>query len=368
MAENTEVKHLYGKYADILVLGGASIPIFLGLMVMPVSGEFVVLAALIMMWLANFVNHPHFAHSYQIFYGSWPEVLSQRMEKSLRHRWWLAGVMAPLALFVMLLVGAYRWFQGDGLIMAWAITAMGALVGWHYVKQGFGMAMVDAALKKKYWTPAARKALLLNAYVCWAVAWCLFNVSGAGQSLWGVLGVRFTVPFEVLYLAMACGVVSTCWCSIQIYRCLSAHKRHVEDWSALPVAGVVAYFVSLYCWTVFSAVNPAFIYFIPFFHSLQYLAVVYRYKSNEIKSEGGRSSLSRFAVHGLILGALGFWLVPAGLDYFRSGELPKLVGYTSVLLAAFWLFINVHHYFIDNVLWRQGNPKVSQHLFGAKKI
>jgi hypothetical protein len=35
----------------------------------------------------------------------------------------------------------------------------------------------------------------------------------------------------------------------------------------------------------------------------------------------------------------------------------------ALSIACAWIFINVHHYFIDNVLWRQGNPKVKQFLF-----
>jgi hypothetical protein len=29
----------------------------------------------------------------------------------------------------------------------------------------------------------------------------------------------------------------------------------------------------------------------------------------------------------------------------------------------FYIFINVHHYFLDNVMWRRGNPDVQKHLF-----
>ena len=27
--------------------------------------------------------------------------------------------------------------------------------------------------------------------------------------------------------------------------------------------------------------------------------------------------------------------------------------------------INIHHYFIDNVIWRRDNPEMKSHLFGA---
>jgi hypothetical protein len=40
------------------------------------------------------------------------------------------------------------------------------------------------------------------------------------------------------------------------------------------------------------------------------------------------------------------------------------MGQTSIALACAWLFINIHHYLLDNVMWRKGNPSVAKHLFG----
>lgn len=74
-----------------------------------------------------------------------------------------------------------------------------------------------------------------------------------------------------------------------------------------------------------------------------------------------------FALRGVVLGALGFWLVPGMFDFARTGTLSLSVTQTSVALASAWLFINVHHYLIDNVLWRKGNPSVAKHLFGQSK-
>ena len=39
-------------------------------------------------------------------------------------------------------------------------------------------------------------------------------------------------------------------------------------------------------------------------------------------------------------------------------------GPTLALFIA-WTFINIHHYFIDNVTWRRENPETRRHLFGG---
>ena len=63
------------------------------------------------------------------------------------------------------------------------------------------------------------------------------------------------------------------------------------------------------------------------------------------------------------LGFAGFWGLPlllqAAVDYDRT-----LFG-DYLFLFVSWIFINVHHYFIDNVLWRRDNPETKRWLFGA---
>lgn len=361
---------LHGPWADSLLLGGASIIAFVLIVAINPGGTQIAALAAFMMLLANFVNHPHFANSYQIFYGSWRDVRAGTFPAMLRMRWYLAGVFLPAALLMWLAFSAWQWIQGETWLMAVSLNLMGALVGWHYVKQGFGMAMMNAALKKRYWTPEARRSMLWNAYACWFAAWVLINTSHAGSAFWGFFGLKPSLPGYVVILACASAVITTAWSSLLV-------ARNVIYWSSqgyrskdLPLSGVLAYFVTLYLWTVFSWVNPAYALVIPFFHSLQYLTVVWRYKKNEAGCQQNldsqsASSLKRFWMTGFLLGALGFWILPAGIDYVSTGHLPYISSEPALALAVFWIFINVHHYLIDNVLWRQGNPKVNQYLFLA---
>ena len=36
---------------------------------------------------------------------------------------------------------------------------------------------------------------------------------------------------------------------------------------------------------------------------------------------------------------------------------------SSLFFFIVLIFINVHHYFLDNVMWRRGNPEVAKYLF-----
>lgn len=321
--------------------------------------------AVSMLVLANFVNHPHFAFSYQLFYGSWGEVRQNIMPVDLRRRWWFAGVIAPVLLAICLLIGALLLLQGKALMLGLTLSLMGLLVGWHYVKQGFGMAMLDAALKKCYWPDAARKALLMNAYVCWGATWFIGSSSVLAPTFWGVKGIGLGVPVPLMVGAGLVAGITTIWCVVAVARCVSEWRRKQLGWKQLPVAGLVAYAITLYLWLGLITQEPAFILVVPFFHSLQYMTVVFRYKRNEaIAGKWKSKRMAWFVLNALVLGALGFWLLPGVADYLRTGQIPNLYRGTAVGLACAWIFINVHHYFIDNVLWRQGNPKVKRFLFG----
>lgn len=79
---------------------------------------------------------------------------------------------------------------------------------------------------------------------------------------------------------------------------------------------------------------------------------------------------TQFIVHMLLIGALILSVIPTAFDILSSNNLlPSAFVYNSQLfgtglyLFIFSVFINIHHYFIDNVLWRRDNPKVREFLF-----
>ena len=44
-------------------------------------------------------------------------------------------------------------------------------VGWHYVKQGYGILIVDSVQKRLMFSGRAKILLRANGYACWMVAW-----------------------------------------------------------------------------------------------------------------------------------------------------------------------------------------------------
>src|SRR5262249_18088302 len=156
-------------------------------------------------------------------------------------------------------------------------------------------------------------------------------------------------------------------------------RRWRENAGRLPFNGIVAYVVTLYTWILFVRINPLWLLVTPALHSLQYLAVVWRYESNYEKDQQGAMDQPALAIFRAWLGRthrlrlLGFGLVGlvGGFVVILGAPivLQLLVPYYTEIFGAtfflfiFWIFINVHHYFLDNVTWRRDNPYVRRYLF-----
>jgi hypothetical protein len=135
--------------------------------------------------------------------------------------------------------------------------------------------------------------------------------------------------------------------------------------------------VSIYLWFFPGFKHPVFDYSIPFFHSLQYLALAGQFKFNQVAAQLGPAEgearrklwLRKFAGYWFVvflLGLVGFVGLPGGLDALGLLPWDHQLGPTP-FTAMIIVFINVHHYFIDNVIWRASNPEIRKYLFKSDR-
>lgn len=362
--------YLFGPKADFLFLGGGSlivIPVFGALIYAGLPFEYLALATMI---ASHFINNPHFAHSYQIFYRRFgAKLTSPEYPSGLRVRYFVSGVLVPV-LLALFFAGCI--LADDIRTLALAANLMLFLVGWHYVKQGYGMLILDSVLKRRFFSDFEKRVFQGNAYACWIFYWLLANWTVTEQDFAGLRYYMFDVPEAILYVAGAVAVFGSVFSSCVLYR------KWVSNGRYLPVNGVVAYAVTLYVW-LFLRLDPAFLLLIPALHSLQYLAVVWRFQINsaEAGEHCGRppqtailaqlfsrcavASFAGFVSVGVALGFAGFWLVPATAETLHDYDAALFGG--TLYFFVFWIFINVHHYFLDTVMWRRGNPDIQKHLF-----
>jgi len=303
--------------------------------------------------LATLINYPHFAHSYQLLYeGFGGKIFGSGPRRRLRYAW--AGIVAP-ALIAAALVGACRW--GGARALGDTATAMSFLVGWHYVKQGYGVLLVLSARLGVALLESERVWLKRNAYAVWLYSWAALNRGAHESTLLGVPVRTLDVPDSWIFASGASAIVTTSVVGVMLVRRLALRGQRIS------VNGLVGYLCALYLWVVARYSDPVFALLVPVFHSLQYLPFVWRTQldgaalepSGTVNASGPREHATRrlaaFVVAGTALGWLGFVGFPDLLQQTLAPD-PAVFG-ASVWAFLFFVSINVHHYFIDNVIWRR---------------
>lgn len=332
--------------------------------------------------LSYIVNYPHFMMSYQIFYSGFKEKLTRfQATPAIYWRYLISGIFIPAGLLVSLSYGTYVTIHSGSLVWAsYALAIMYFFVGWHYMKQAFGVFMVTSALNRIYYKNWQRKVFLINSYVVWIWSWVYIAFTPAmyvaGEKIQFFRELEPYTPSWIPYaVAAAVGAIAILTSLASAATLLFAWIKEGKTPSFIALLGYCSmyYLFALVAW-----VHPLWIMAAPFFHSLQYYLFVFAYKKGHYrkqvhtisKSERTakaqmRKIRSKFEVFfglSFLLGALFFSVIPMSLDAYLhlnlSGVFPA-----AYCIAMFSIFINVHHYFIDNVIWRKEHSDVGDYLF-----
>ncbi|MGZ3712686.1 MAG: hypothetical protein ACXVBE_13060, partial [Bdellovibrionota bacterium] len=132
----------------------------------------------------------------------------------------------------------------------------------------------------------------------------------------------------------------------------------------LPSANFLVPLVAFYAWWVPLIPQKEFYFMmVPFFHSLQYLPFAYRMELKQLASKPHAEK--RFAIRLLLLLAIGFAAfeaIPGALDSNLSSSLGNIPLFFTI---SFVVFINIHHFFLDSVLWRFQDEKMKSAILSA---
>ena len=325
--------------------------------------------------LSLLVNYPHFLVSYKLAY-------SRGRQFVLGHAWQLVAV--PL-LLVGLFALAYAGFDrpaasapgvtGLSRLLAWlggnarvvegprlgdvlftaAFNLMLFTVGWHYTKQVFGCVMVYAHFDGYVLDGRQRSTIKWALMSVWWLTFAETNRAGSRFSFSEFTYYAFDLPDWLVPLTEAAvygGFIAVVW---------TVFWKNYCERRAIPSLNMIVPFVALYLWWLPRTRQPEFYLLLtPLFHSLQYLTFVYRMEQRRLET-GPRVELRAtvLVVALVTAGWLAFELIPNSLDV-------QLATYGSWRMFFFFtaamLFINIHHYFIDNVLWRFRDQDVQRYL------
>jgi hypothetical protein len=390
------------RNVDALLIGGLSILIFAVMFLLVPKDLDVSHLSWTMFYLGFVVNGPHFFASYWHIYVD-------NVSRLREPRFAIAAFVVPLILIGGLLVASRtRSDHTLGLM----VGTMYLSVGWHYVKQIFGVMLVSSAAHGNPVSGIAKKLLRVNLLIVWFMSWTFANErSWTTAKENGFFGVSYSsaninqflrnhgLPFVASHFRL--GVYLLVGVSAA-FAFLTLVRQWIRTGATMAPVGWVAW-ASIYVWYLPVLYHPAYFYLVPFFHSLQYLLFSVTFAWNKARSESAidepmtpvlevkpsalaesvlaepvtkiatdpleisRVRRQRFAIRfglfvvfALTLGAAGFHWVPEWMD--RNFNYRRKVLGGQFWVVAFNVFINVHHYFVDSVIWRGTNPQVRKFL------
>jgi hypothetical protein len=318
---------------DLLLVGGLSLVVFVPLLL---SGrtDLVMISAGAQAMIAGFVNMPHFMASYRIVYRGRASIL--------KHKW--ASIYVPLILVAYIVV-ALGAAENSRVLIIILITVGSAYLAWHYTGQVWGMMASFAYLEGVAFQKDERLLVRtsLRILLVWHLSWFLYtqlNDPSRVAMLYRVISMGTVLAFVV-------GAAG-------LYRL----RRRTGKWP--PLRALVAW-LAIFAWYAMMARDPKALFWIQIAHALQYLSFPVRVEMNRT----ARGALVRHMIlYGvLLLGAsvvVALVLPPAFMGVIGNvfGEEP---GKSAPILIL--LFINIHHYFTDGVIWKISNPEVRRELF-----
>ncbi len=354
------------ELVELLVLGGGTLVLF------PLAWLFRRLAGLdasetfvdaLAYHAAVVINNPHFAVTYLVFYkDAKNRAFHGVFPPGQRARYVFVGLIVPLLLLAW---AGFALSRGSARSMGFMIELMFFLVGWHYVKQGFGILTVFSARRGFRFRPLERAAVLVHCFAGWAYAWASPAVAAKRVQEKGVVYTALAHPLRLEQITRVAFILS----ALALVAALA--RRWRDDRQLPPFAPFLGFLVSIWLWTVYSSIDPLMLYLIPALHSIQYGYVVWLFRRNQAReAEGpplfGKPAALQLTVLFASAAALAWVLfrgAPSLLDGARGVKSASGLGETPYL-AVIFVFVNIHHYFMDTVLWRRENPE-TRYLFST---
>jgi hypothetical protein len=325
---------------DFLLIGGASIVTFILLRQFhsPQRTEDIWTAGTILLWVGNW---PHFsATSYRLYhtrgnimqYPVTALVIPWLIVAAVAGSLWSPTVIAPYFIKLLLIWSPYH-FSGQTL----GITLLYAR------RSGF---------KIGKWERLALSTFIYGTFITQTAR---FETNVAGSDFYGIRYPGMGLPeWTVTVATTAMWIGGAAFLFFAARWCLN-NRRWLPPIVLLPAA-------TQYVWFVHSAGIESYQEFVPFFHSVQYMLIAWSVQLKEkmdvrhIRPGLGYvlSESARWGILNFIGGACLFFMLPRLLA--ETGV--QLAFATGVVFAA----IQIHHFFVDGVIWKLKNKTVSSPL------
>jgi hypothetical protein len=340
MSRPTDAPVLVSRHVDGWLVGWLAVLVWIAAFASQHLGISVGLnVTMAVYWVGAVITAAHFGLSYHLAYSSGVSAIRARP---------FALLVAPAILALVLAATVAVSLESGTTSTTWLtsalITSVYLATTWHYIKQVYGVGRVGAAFAGISLTAADVRVLRYGLYPLWFLGAAQLLIRGSGYNL-----VGYRVGFSLLPAAALGGLraLAIC-CAIPVAVVFAQLRARSGSW---PPALLVAPYAAAFVWLGLPPNLILTLLLLAPFHALQYLAIGHRAELAVAASRPGPHGafwwLNIFAgaaCGGLLLSR---WL-PQLLDaHLRNGGQGPLL-----FAAAFFVFLNVHHYVIDASIWR----------------
>lgn len=289
-------------------------------------------------WFAITASAMHFGISYHLAYADARSTVRNRP---------FALLIAPLLLVVVLTITTVIALVSgadsrNGLTSA-LLTSVYLLTMWHYIKQAYGIARLGAAYAKISLTVNEVRVLRYGVYPLWLMSVARLLTRGRGFRFAGYrVGAEILPPwvFDSVRIIALASTIPLAVVFVQV-------ARRNGGW---PPSLMLAPYVASFLWLGIPVGYASFALLIGVFHAMQYLTCAHRAEIAVARAQHSEVNLARWlevfagaACGGLLLTTWGPQVIARA---FTHGGGPL------VFSATFFVFLNLHHYMVDAVIWR----------------
>jgi hypothetical protein len=329
---------------DVLFMGGVSIALFFVIVALgsPPRSPVTWTTAAALMWVCNW---PHFsATNYRLYHSR--ENIAQYP-------------FTALAIPLLLLAAVLASFRSPEGIAPALVKLFLVWSPYHFSAQSMGITLIYARRAGFFVGRAERLALSGFIYGTYFTSIARAEVGTRGASYFGVAVPTFGLPE---WAGTASSVIMHAFGAaalLLVARWSFRNRRILPPIVLLPA-------VAQYVWFVLGARIPAYNEFVPFFHSLQYLLIAWAMQLRERITEGGLApsvptvarETFRWGAVNVAGGAFLFWVLPRLAEVLGNAP-PSVPGFAEAVVVS---AVQIHHFFVDGVIWKLRNPKVSAPL------
>lgn len=340
--------YFIGFKTDFFFLCGISLVVWALVMSLIQGGSRTEWTYQIAVFFSIIVNWPHFAATSYRFYH----------RKDFIRQFPMTAIVVPALVIVATF---YSILHPESLAIIWVKFYL-IWSPYHFSGQSVGLSVLYARRGKMELDRYQRFFLAAFIYGTFIVMTAAAEVGTGTREYYGVKFPSFDVPYWLVQGLWYWQALTAIGLIVTFARPVMKNFKFFP-WMVLFLPAVQAF------WFLLGPRWAGFNEFVPALHSLQYLFIALMLQLSERHQSGAvlsRRSLllkesGRWYGVNIFLGVILFWILPHIAE--KYGLLNGLsAGFASgVVLAS----VQIHHFFVDGVIWKLKNPKVRSPLMGS---